>query len=90
MSVEYISVPNGTPDLSGGFPGTPIAPNGDHAGDTNGSETSPTVQTEDGSRVKPKQKRNKPTLSCLECVERKTKCDRGRPCLASEQDSKDQ
>ncbi|KAF2161140.1 hypothetical protein M409DRAFT_28470 [Zasmidium cellare ATCC 36951] len=27
-------------------------------------------------------KRNKPTLSCLECVERKTKCDRGRPCLA--------
>ncbi|KAI7127229.1 hypothetical protein KC324_g17438, partial [Hortaea werneckii] len=31
---------------------------------------------------KPKQKRNKPTLSCLECVERKTKCDRARPCLA--------
>ncbi|KAK4112139.1 hypothetical protein N656DRAFT_710067 [Canariomyces notabilis] len=30
-----------------------------------------------------KQKRNKPTLSCFECVERKTKCDRGRPhCLA--------
>ncbi|KAG6088112.1 hypothetical protein E4U30_004032 [Claviceps sp. LM220 group G6] len=32
---------------------------------------------------KKKQKRNKPTLSCQECVERKTKCDRGRPhCLA--------
>ncbi|OJD32176.1 zn 2cys6 transcription factor [Diplodia corticola] len=30
-----------------------------------------------------KQKRNKPTLSCDCCVERKTKCDRGRPhCLA--------
>lgn len=30
-----------------------------------------------------KQKRNKPTLSCFECVGRKTKCDRGRPhCLA--------
>ncbi|KAF2639582.1 hypothetical protein P280DRAFT_470216 [Massarina eburnea CBS 473.64] len=30
-----------------------------------------------------KQKRNKPTLSCEECVERKTKCDRGRPqCVA--------
>ncbi|CAN9344538.1 unnamed protein product [Alternaria alternata] len=30
-----------------------------------------------------KQKRNKPTLSCEECVERKTKCDRTRPhCLA--------
>ena len=33
-------------------------------------------------QVKAKQKRNKPTLSCLECVERKTKCDRARPCLA--------
>ncbi|KAL2672092.1 fungal-specific transcription factor domain-containing protein [Phyllosticta citricarpa] len=32
---------------------------------------------------KKKQKRNKPTLSCDCCVERKTKCDRGRPqCLA--------
>ncbi|KAG7408877.1 Transcription factor yanR [Fusarium oxysporum f. sp. rapae] len=28
---------------------------------------------------KNKQKRNKPTLSCHECVERKTKCDRDRP-----------
>lgn len=27
----------------------------------------------DGGRVKKKQKRNKPTLSCQECVERKTK-----------------
>lgn len=34
-------------------------------------------------RARKKQKRNKPTLSCQECVERKTKCDRGRPhCLA--------
>ena len=36
----------------------------------------------DGEHGKAKQKRNKPTLSCLECVERKTKCDRARPCLA--------
>lgn len=40
----------------------------------------------DGSPTEPsrkKQKRNKPTLSCSECVERKTKCDRGRPhCLS--------
>lgn len=36
-----------------------------------------------GRLSKPKQKRNKPTLSCAECSERKTKCDRGRPsCLA--------
>ncbi|KAH7042221.1 hypothetical protein B0J12DRAFT_674193 [Macrophomina phaseolina] len=32
---------------------------------------------------KKKQKRNKPTLSCDRCVERKAKGDRGRPqCLA--------
>lgn len=31
------------------------------------------TDTPDGERVKPKQKRNKPTLSCEECVERKTK-----------------
>ncbi|KAF2262140.1 hypothetical protein CC78DRAFT_535025 [Lojkania enalia] len=36
-----------------------------------------------GLPPKKKQKRNKPTLSCSECVERKTKCDRARPyCLA--------
>ncbi|KAH8759343.1 Zn(II)2Cys6 transcription factor [Diaporthe sp. PMI_573] len=36
-----------------------------------------------GEPQRKKQKRNKPTLSCFECVERKTKCDRGRPhCLA--------
>ncbi|QSZ33576.1 hypothetical protein DSL72_005144 [Monilinia vaccinii-corymbosi] len=33
--------------------------------------------------LRKRQRRNKPTLSCVECVERKTKCDRGRPhCLA--------
>ncbi|KAK0643464.1 fungal-specific transcription factor domain-containing protein [Cercophora newfieldiana] len=50
------------------------------ASDRDGSTTSPTT---DGQPQKKKQKRNKPTLSCFECVERKTKCDRGRPhCLA--------
>ncbi|KAL6791349.1 fungal-specific transcription factor domain-containing protein [Trichoderma sp. SZMC 28013] len=40
-------------------------------------------ETHAGGPPKKKQKRNKPTLSCHECVERKTKCDRGRPhCLA--------
>ncbi|GAB7358941.1 hypothetical protein MBLNU230_g5017t1 [Neophaeotheca triangularis] len=43
----------------------------------------PAATDNDASNTnKPKQKRNKPTLSCLECVERKTKCDRSRPCLA--------
>ncbi|KAK3485900.1 fungal-specific transcription factor domain-containing protein [Neurospora hispaniola] len=48
------------------------------------SATSPTsTTTGGGGPQRKKQKRNKPTLSCFECVERKTKCDRGRPhCLA--------
>lgn len=38
------------------------------------SATSPEQQTsQDGPPAKKKQKRNKPTLSCEECVERKTK-----------------
>ncbi|KKA18694.1 hypothetical protein T310_7359 [Rasamsonia emersonii CBS 393.64] len=39
----------------------------------------------EGSEPRPepkKRKRNKPTLSCRECVEKKIKCDRGRPQLA--------
>lgn len=47
----------------------------------NGSSNSNSAEA-NGEHVKVKQKRNKPTLSCLECVERKTKCDRARPCLA--------
>ena len=81
-------------EMAGTLPGhQAIAPNGTQNGlngfaaanGQNGAEpTSPSAsgETEGGDRVKPKQKRNKPTLSCLECVERKTKCDRGRPCLA--------
>ncbi|KAI6878769.1 hypothetical protein KC334_g17208, partial [Hortaea werneckii] len=46
------------------------------------SEESSTPAEGGDPSSKPKQKRNKPTLSCLECVERKTKCDRARPCLA--------
>lgn len=40
------------------------------ASDRDGSTESPTA---DGQPQKKKQKRNKPTLSCFECVERKTK-----------------
>ncbi|KAK3688162.1 hypothetical protein B0T22DRAFT_147225 [Podospora appendiculata] len=42
-----------------------------------------TTASPTGEPERKRQKRNKPTLSCFECVERKTKCDRGRPhCLA--------
>ena len=51
------------------------------SGDGVANGTSNTASA-DGEHAKAKQKRNKPTLSCLECVERKTKCDRARPCLA--------
>ncbi|KAF9874804.1 zn 2cys6 transcription factor [Colletotrichum karsti] len=48
-----------------------------------GNSASPDGQQNSDEPPKKKQKRNKPTLSCHECVERKTKCDRGRPhCLA--------
>lgn len=74
-----------TPDVNSELSFAPLAADHDSSnGIVNGSSNqhSPTIKTEEGARVKPKQKRNKPTLSCLECVERKTKCDRGRPCLA--------
>ncbi|TVY74004.1 Sorbicillinoid biosynthetic cluster transcription factor 2 [Fusarium oxysporum f. sp. cubense] len=34
---------------------------------------------DEDKRPETKKRRNKPTLSCHECVRRKTKCDRGRP-----------
>ena len=80
-----VAVPNApTPDIAAGFLGNPIAPSPNRSLSVgpNDDLTSPTIKTEDSARVKPKWKRNKPTLSCLKCVERKTKCDRSRPCLA--------
>ncbi|CAG5152783.1 uncharacterized protein ALTATR162_LOCUS2913 [Alternaria atra] len=45
--------------------------------------TTSATGTQGDAPPRKKQKRNKPTLSCEECVERKTKCDRTRPhCLA--------
>ncbi|KAK4103493.1 hypothetical protein N658DRAFT_276016 [Parathielavia hyrcaniae] len=61
--------------LNGQGPGLGASPE-----DRDSSTASPTASTD---HPRKKQKRNKPTLSCFECVERKTKCDRGRPhCLA--------
>ncbi|KAK4129982.1 hypothetical protein BT67DRAFT_446094 [Trichocladium antarcticum] len=64
---------NGTNSNDSGSPGL-----GASTADRDSSTASPTAEPR-----RKKQKRNKPTLSCFECVERKTKCDRGRPhCLA--------
>jgi len=46
-------------------------------GDTGSGTASPTT---DGHQHRKKQKRNKPTLSCFECVERKTKVLDFVPC----------
>ncbi|PHH64618.1 hypothetical protein CDD81_4229 [Ophiocordyceps australis] len=59
----------------------------DDAADADGGLDGSGAEAEAGLTNQPprkkKQKRNKPTLSCRECVDRKTKCDRGRPhCLA--------
>lgn len=59
----------------GSVPVTPIsafAPPRAHSISQSPAQDSRT-DTPDGERAKPKQKRNKPTLSCEECVERKTK-----------------
>ncbi|KAL3418395.1 zn 2cys6 transcription factor [Phlyctema vagabunda] len=67
---------------------SPVAnPSASPSAAASGLVSSPVLKTESSSSLsepaKKKQKRNKPTLSCEECVERKTKCDRGRPhCLA--------
>ncbi|KAL8409270.1 hypothetical protein RB594_007638 [Gaeumannomyces avenae] len=56
----------------------------DAAGSSDSSTAAPEEQQAEGSAaLRMRKKRNKPTLSCSECVDRKTKCDRGRPrCLA--------
>ncbi|KAK4977406.1 hypothetical protein LTR66_010729 [Elasticomyces elasticus] len=62
---------------------TTIAQDGAASAVAAAAEGSAVTSGAEGGLEKPKQKRNKPTLSCEECVERKTKCDRGRPaCLA--------
>jgi hypothetical protein len=71
--MEHRSVPNG---LVASTPFAPITSNGP----LNGSRIKFETQNEEVPRhdlivepQKKKQKRNKPTLSCEECVERKTK-----------------
>ncbi|KAI0482483.1 fungal-specific transcription factor domain-containing protein [Xylariaceae sp. FL0804] len=67
---------------------TPVSAGGSSSSAGSSSSGSSTTRGSVGAApfaepARKKQKRNKPTLSCHECVERKTKCDRGRPhCLA--------
>ncbi|KAK1975421.1 fungal-specific transcription factor [Colletotrichum cereale] len=74
--------PEPSPSLSA-TPGRPSDGGGSRRADSlDGNSASPDPANPDEPSRK-KQRRNKPTLSCAECVERKTKCDRGRPhCLA--------
>lgn len=66
-----------TPKLESPIVGPSESPSSGDEGSQNGSTTAGAKRaapdTPDGHSSKPKQKRNKPTLSCVECVERKTK-----------------
>lgn len=71
-------------DLNGGLGGSgSTGSRRTNAEEDRDSSRSLSTASPSAEHQKKKQKRNKPTLSCFECVERKTKCDRGRPnCLA--------
>ncbi|KAK1580151.1 fungal-specific transcription factor domain-containing protein [Colletotrichum navitas] len=79
-AAAFRAEPEPSPSSSSATPGRPS--NGSKRADSvDGASASPDPANPDAPRKK--QRRNKPTLSCAECVERKTKCDRGRPhCLA--------
>ncbi|CCC08131.1 hypothetical protein SMACR_01681 [Sordaria macrospora] len=89
---DYSSNPNGhhvhngpLAGLGGTTPRWSVSGPSESVEGDSGSAASPKSTTTGGGGGPQgkKQKRNKPTLSCFECVERKTKCDRGRPhCLA--------
>ncbi|KFZ12864.1 hypothetical protein V501_04017 [Pseudogymnoascus sp. VKM F-4519 (FW-2642)] len=69
---HFVPIPYPTPESGNSVPDRPDYQQGAAQVDDSQSE-----------HAKKRQKRNKPTLSCEECVGRKTKCDRGRPhCLA--------
>ncbi|KAI1072794.1 hypothetical protein LB507_003455 [Fusarium sp. FIESC RH6] len=59
---------------------TPRHPHGDYLPDAEDPDAS-TTPVDGEEPAKKKQKRNKPTLSCHECVERKTKRSTSLPCL---------
>ncbi|QGA20477.1 hypothetical protein EYB26_008181 [Talaromyces marneffei] len=55
----------------------------DEQGNGEDEEDAPVDSIESDEREKKRRKRNKPTLSCRECVGKKMRCDRGRPhCLS--------
>ncbi|KAL7893692.1 fungal-specific transcription factor domain-containing protein [Trichoderma sp. SZMC 28014] len=71
------------PGIGGGGGGTGALGGLDFRGIVSHDADATMAESHESGPQKKKQKRNKPTLSCHECVERKTKCDRGRPhCLA--------
>ncbi|KAK2027983.1 fungal-specific transcription factor [Colletotrichum zoysiae] len=83
-AAAFIADPEPSPSSSSATPGRPSNNGSKRADSVDGAtaSTSPDPANPDAPSRK-KQRRNKPTLSCSECVERKTKCDRGRPhCLA--------
>jgi hypothetical protein len=48
-------------------------------------ESAPAIRTADKDGEGPAKRRRRPALSCVECRNRKVRCDRGRPCRACTQ-----
>ena len=75
METQWNSLPKGFVGNGSPTHGNHIAspngntPNGTHSNGTHSND----AHSNDAHGRKPKQKRNKPTLSCKECVEHKTK-----------------
>jgi hypothetical protein len=46
------------------------------------TEQAPTIRTAEKDGDGPAKRRRRPALSCVECRNRKVRCDRGRPCRA--------
>ncbi|OBT76471.1 hypothetical protein VF21_03983 [Pseudogymnoascus sp. 05NY08] len=70
---HFVPIPYPTPESGNSVPDRPDYQQG----------ATTQFDNSQSEQAKKRQKRNKPTLSCEECVGRKTKCDRGRPhCLA--------
>jgi hypothetical protein len=46
------------------------------------TDSAPAIRTADKDGEGPAKRRRRPALSCVECRNRKVRCDRGRPCRA--------
>ncbi|CRG90262.1 putative transcriptional regulatory protein PB1A11,04c [Talaromyces islandicus] len=81
-SYSGTSMPDHAPEWNHTYESSSMDPGFNQPGEPGEQPLTSVMSNETGPRAK-KRKRNKPTLSCKECVDKKIKCDRGRPhCLS--------